>query len=64
MTKVEQLKADIENLPSEDFNDLCSWLREADWEKWDRQIEADSNSGALDFLTREAEEEKATLRDL
>ena len=66
VTKVDQLKADIEKLPSEDFSELCQWLREADWERWDRQVEADSDSGALDFLIREAHEEKAkgALRDL
>jgi len=66
VTKVDQLKADIEKLPSEDFVHLCRWLRESGWERWDKQIEADSDSGALDFLIREATEEKVsgTLRDL
>ena len=31
-------------------------LREVLWEKWDREIEADSASGKLDFLLREAAE--------
>lgn len=66
MSKVDELKADIKKLPSEDFSELCQWFREVDWERWDRQVEADSDSGALDFLIREAQEEKAkgALRDL
>ncbi|MCY4603956.1 MAG: hypothetical protein OXE49_06960 [Gemmatimonadetes bacterium] len=41
-------------------------LSELDWENWDRQIEADSESGKLDFLIAEAFEakEKGTLKEL
>lgn len=37
-----------------------------DWEKWDRQIEADSESGKLDFLIFDAmkEKEKGILKEL
>ena len=64
MTKLEEIEKAIESLPEKEYSRFRAWFLERDWEKWDRQIEADSNSGALDFLTREAEEEKATLRDL
>ena len=42
------------------------WLSESDWENWDRQIEADSESGKLDFLIAEAFEakEKGALKEL
>jgi predicted RNase H-like HicB family nuclease len=36
------------------FASLEHALREALWEKWDRDIEADSASGRLDFLLCEA----------
>lgn len=41
-------------------------LSELDWENWDRQVEADSESGKLDFLIAEAFEakEKGTLKEL
>ena len=41
-------------------------LSESDWENWDRQIEADSESGKLDFLIAEAfaAKEKGTLKEL
>ncbi len=29
---------------------------EADWEKWDKQIEEDSKAGKLDFLIEQARE--------
>ena len=66
MSKIDQLKAEIEQLPGEEFTELFRWLSERDWERWDLQIEADSQAGKLDFLVREAREEKAkgTLKDL
>ncbi len=37
-----------------------------DWDKWDKQIEADSKSGKLDFLISDAmkEKEKGTRKEL
>ncbi len=66
MSKIDQLKADIETLPGEEFAELFRWLSEKDWEQWDKEIEANSQAGRLDFLVREAREEKAkgTLKDL
>ena len=66
MAKIDELKAEIERLPGEEFAELFRWLSEKDWEKWDEEIEADSRAGRLDFLEREAREEKAkgTLKGL
>jgi len=66
MSKIDQLKAEIENLPSEEFTEIFRWLSEKDWERWDKEIEADSRSGRLDFLMREAQQEKdkGNLKDL
>ena len=66
MSKIDELKAEIERLASEEFAELFRWLSEKDWEQWDKEIEADSRAGRLDFLVREASEEKAkgTLKDL
>jgi hypothetical protein len=66
MSKIDSLKAQIESLPSEEFAEIFRWLSEKDWERWDREIAADSDAGRLDFLEREAREEKAKgkLRDL
>jgi hypothetical protein len=66
MSKIDELKADIERLPSEELAELFRWLSEKEWESWDKEIEADSQAGRLDFLEREAREEKSkgTLREI
>lgn len=66
MSKVNELKTEIESLPQEKFAELVRWLSAKDGERWDKKIEADSAAGMLDFLMREAVEEKAkgTLKDL
>lgn len=58
MTKVEEIKAAIESLPAEEYKQLLQWFSEKDWQDWDRQIEAGSAKGALDFLVKEALEAK------
>lgn len=62
MTKVQEIQAAIETLPHEDYVRLRQWFSERDWEDWDTQIEADSESGRLDFLIQEAFGEKAKGR--
>jgi len=66
MSKVDELKTEIERLPENEFTELVRWLSEKDWERWDKQIEADSEAGKLDFLVHEALDAKAkrTLKDL
>jgi hypothetical protein len=66
MTKLEKLLIDIEALTPEEFASLRKWFSERDWEQWDRQIEADSQSDKLDFLVEEAlnEKKQGKLKDL
>jgi hypothetical protein len=66
MSRMDELKAEIENLPREQFTEIFRWLSEQDWQRWDSEIESDSQAGKLDFLVREAREEKSkgTLKDL
>ena len=59
MLNVKKIKEAIEALPEEDYTQLRQWFSEKDWKKWDKQIEADSDAGKLDFLLSEALEEKA-----
>ncbi len=59
MPKVEEIESAIESLSEEEYVRLRKWFSERDWEKWDRQIEADSEAGKLDFLAKEARDEKA-----
>ena len=58
MLKVDEIKKAIELLPEKDFVQLRHWFSEKDWQKWDRQINADSEAGKLGFLVREALDEK------
>ncbi len=66
MASVADIKQAITNLPRDEYRQLASWLREYDWEAWDRQIEEDSASGKLDRLAAQAETAKrqGTLKDL
>jgi hypothetical protein len=66
MTKVQEIQMAIESLSWEEYVRLRQWFVERDWNQWDRQIEADSEAGRLDFLIQEAFEEKTQgrLREL
>ena len=47
MSKIDELKADIERLPSEQFAELFRWLSEKEWESWDRVRKVGINHRAL-----------------
>ena len=66
MSTIAEIKAAIETLPDADYKHLRHWFNENDWNNWDRQIEADSQAGKLDFLLSEARQEKSkgNLQDL
>jgi len=66
MAKVDEIKAEIEALPRDDYAELRRWFTERDWEEWDAELEADSEAGKLDFLVEEAlaEKRQGKLRDL
>lgn len=66
MTRLEELELAIESLPEKEYSQFRRWFLERDWERWDREIEADSTSGKLKFLVEEAQDAKAkrTLKDL
>ena len=66
MSKIDELKADIERLPGEEVAELFRWLSEKEWENWDEEMRADSQAGRLDSLVREAVDQKArgTLKEL
>ena len=66
MSRLEKIQQEILALPEAEYKQLRQWFSELDWEKWDREIEADSKEGKLDFLIAEALEEKkkGILKDL
>ena len=66
MSTVEKLLRSIESLSEEEYARLREWFAERDWEKWGKQIEADSESKKLNFLIKEArdEKEKGKLKEI
>ena len=66
MASIAKIQEDILALSETDYLQLRQWFNELDKDEWDRQIEADSNAGKLDFLIAEALEakEKGTLKNL
>lgn len=66
ITTVEEIQQAILSLPKAEYEQLKQWLHVLEWERWDGEIEADSDGGNLDFLIAEAVEakENGSLRDL
>ncbi len=64
--RVEEIKAAIEELPGAEFVEIRKWVAEKDWQMWDQEVQMDSKAGKLDFLIKEAFDEKnqGRLRDL
>ena len=66
MSKVEDIQAAVKSLSEEEYRHFRAWFSEQEWQKWDAQIQRDSELGRLEFLIDEAAEEKAKsqLQDL
>ncbi|OQY02428.1 MAG: hypothetical protein B6I26_00905 [Desulfobacteraceae bacterium 4572_130] len=58
MQTIEQIKTAIKLLSPGEYIQLKNWFLEKDWEKWDKKIIKDSKTGNLDFLIKEALNEK------
>lgn len=56
--RIEEIKVEIKKLPRPDFVEIRKWIADRDWEMWDHELSEDSKAGKLDFLVREALEEK------
>lgn len=54
MTQVELIERHIAELDDASFTQLRQWFVEFDQARWDKRIEADSQSGKLDFLINAA----------
>jgi hypothetical protein len=63
---VEKIEEQIAQLDNASFSKLRDWFIEFDQSRWDRQIEADSNAGKLDFLINAVlvEHQAGKTRDL
>jgi hypothetical protein len=54
MSELEELENRIRNLAPEDLAKFRAWFVEFDHVLWDRQIQADGESGKFDRLINEA----------
>ena len=63
---IAEIQQAILVLSEAEYVRLRKWISELDWERWDRQLEADARDGRLDFLIAEALEAKedGTLQEL
>ena len=59
MSSVAEIEQAIVKLPRADFAQLARWFDEQRNLEWDRQIEEDSKSGALNFLLDELKQDIA-----
>ena len=59
MTTVTELQQAILGLSEADYTELSRWLRDQDWERWEREFDEDVKAGKLDALAAEALEAKA-----
>ena len=66
MRTVAEIKQDILALTEAEYADLCRWVLDQDWERWERKFDEDLRDGRLDTLAAEALEAKARgeLKDL
>jgi len=65
-SRLAEVETAVEQLTREEYGEFRKWFLDRDWKAWDRQIEVDSAAGKLDFLVREAHDEKDSgeLRNL
>ncbi len=52
--RLKEIQRVVLTLSDDDFRELCKWMAELDHQKWDKQIEEDSESGLLDDLANQA----------
>jgi len=54
---IEEIEAAIRQLPAREVEELTAWLEEYHARMWDQQIEKDLETGRLDDLLSEVDEE-------
>lgn len=62
MISVEEIEKAVACLPSSDYARLRDWFTERDNDLWDKEIERDSQSGALDHILEEIKADIAAGR--
>jgi hypothetical protein len=57
MSRIDEIELAIDQLAPEEFRRVAEWIRDRDQTLWDEQLDKDAESGKLDFLIKEADEE-------
>ena len=57
MTKLDRIEKDVAELSPAELERFRAWFEAFDAERWDRQLERDAASGALDSLADRALED-------
>ncbi len=60
MSRVEELQRTLQELTTDEFAEIASYVRALEQEHWGRQLDRDAAAGSLDFLVDEAQEEQRT----
>ena len=58
MTTVSELQEAVLGLSEAEYAELCCWLLDQDWERWEREFDEDVRAGKLDALASMALEAK------
>ena len=59
MTTVTELQQAILGLSDAEYTELIRWLRDQDWERWEREFNEDVRAGKLETLAADALDAKA-----
>ena len=59
MTTVTELQQAILGLSDAEYTELIRWLRDQDWERWEREFNEDVRAGKLEALAADALDAKA-----
>ncbi len=59
MTGVTELQKAILDLSETEYTELRRWLRDQDWERWEREFDEDVRAGRFDVLAADALSAKA-----
>jgi hypothetical protein len=62
MATIEEIETAVTNLPPTDYARFRDWFVERDNYLWDKEIEEDSASGALDHIVQEIKADIAAGR--
>ena len=54
MTRLERIEKEVAELSAAELERFRAWFEAFDAERWDREIERDASSGALDAVAEQA----------